>query len=251
MAIETQKFIRKALYVDAVRITAATFEEIATWCQGEIMLPGTDEAGSKGDKKHIKVRVHNPKNPRQTKAFVGDWLLYTEKGYKVYTNKAFRASFDLASEVEYPRVDGDTIVLGPQCFVSKNGSVLNWNGINYVPQTVPEVARSEEELSDPRLTGDPIEDKLAAAMQPQSVEHRIQDATVHSVGPVAADPDPAQGVGAIETDNGVRVGSSDSSPPPVRNGKRVLSLKEQAQLGPDAVRELITSGEAVLEQDAA
>lgn len=93
--IDTQKYIRKPLYVDAVRITTANFEEIAAWCQGEIQ-----ENGPSG-KKCIKVRVHNPKNVRQTQAVVGDWLLYTERGYKVYTNKAFHASFDQV-ETELP-----------------------------------------------------------------------------------------------------------------------------------------------------
>ena len=95
MSITTQQFLRKPLYVDAVRITGANFDEIAVWCQGEVQA---DEVPGKGTtKKYIKVRVHNPKNARQTKAFVGDWLLYTERGYKVYTNKAFHASFDPVS----------------------------------------------------------------------------------------------------------------------------------------------------------
>jgi hypothetical protein len=90
--ISTQRYIRKPLYVDAVRITAANFEEIAAWCQGEIQQ---DDVPGKGmSKKFIRVRVQNPKNPRQTKAFVGDWVLYTETGYKVYTVKAFHAAFD-------------------------------------------------------------------------------------------------------------------------------------------------------------
>lgn len=94
MGVTTTQYIRKPLYVDAVRITSGNFDEIATWCQGEVQQ---DEVPGKGTgKKFIRVRVHNPKNPRQTKAFVGDWLLYTERGYKVYTNKAFHASFDEA-----------------------------------------------------------------------------------------------------------------------------------------------------------
>src|SRR4051812_17353311 len=96
MAIETVRYIRKPLYVDAVRITATNFDEVAAWCQGEILQ---DEVPGKGTtKKYIKVRVHNPKNARQTKAFFGDWLLYTERGYKVYTNKAFHSAFDAVSE---------------------------------------------------------------------------------------------------------------------------------------------------------
>lgn len=92
MDVETVKYIRKPLFVDAVRVTANNFDKISVWCQGEVLL---DEVPGKGiTKKFIKVRVHNPKNVRQTKAFVGDWILYTERGYKVYTNKAFHASFD-------------------------------------------------------------------------------------------------------------------------------------------------------------
>jgi hypothetical protein len=95
--IETQKYARKPLIVSAVRVTAENFEEIASWCQGEIIHENHDNSGSfrsPDSKRYIRVRVHNPKNPRQTKAFVGDWILYTEQGYKVYTNRAFYASFE-------------------------------------------------------------------------------------------------------------------------------------------------------------
>jgi hypothetical protein len=91
MSVTTTQYIRKPLFVAAVRVTGANFDEIASWCQGEEQQ---DEMPDGTGKKFIRVRVHNPKNPRQTKAFVGDWLLYTERGYKVYTNKAFHASFD-------------------------------------------------------------------------------------------------------------------------------------------------------------
>ena len=95
--ISTQRYIRKPLYVDAVRVTAANFEEIAAWCQGEIQQE--DAPGKNTSKKFIRVRVQNPKNPRQTKAFVGDWILYTETGYKVYTVKAFHAAFDKVEDL--------------------------------------------------------------------------------------------------------------------------------------------------------
>jgi hypothetical protein len=95
----TEKYVRKPLYVDAVQVTEANFYDIARWCQAEIR--NIDESpwdrndeNAEPAKEYIHVRVHNPKNPRQTKAFVGDWILYTERGYKVYTEKAFRANFD-------------------------------------------------------------------------------------------------------------------------------------------------------------
>ena len=113
MPIETHRYIRKPLYVDAVRVTSANFVDISEWCQGSI--EDSEVPGEGTGKQYIKVRVHNPKHPRQTKAFIGDWILYTERGYKVYTNKAFRASFDLASEVEpgtlsHTTLTGDPVV---------------------------------------------------------------------------------------------------------------------------------------------
>lgn len=123
MSVTTTKYIRKPLYVAAVRITGANFDEVAAWCQGEVQQ---DEVPGKGTgKKYIRVRVHNPKNPRQTKAFVGDWLLYTERGYKVYTNKAFHASFDEIPR-EFENEDGSgngTVVMGSTEIIS--GVTLN------------------------------------------------------------------------------------------------------------------------------
>src|SRR3954462_3793369 len=94
----TTKYVRKPLYVDAVQVTEQNFVTIARWCFGEIgnidETPVDKSAEAQPSKQYIHVRVHNPKNPRQTKAFVGDWILYTERGYKVYTEKAFFASFE-------------------------------------------------------------------------------------------------------------------------------------------------------------
>lgn len=97
MSITTEKFVRKPMVVDAVEATAENFAELASWCQGEMV---TEEDGTQ----HIHVRVHNPKNPRQTRAYVGDWILYTERGYKVYTPKAFFGSFDRVEVEENPQL---------------------------------------------------------------------------------------------------------------------------------------------------
>lgn len=95
MDIATKKYVRKPLVVEAIQVTSQNFEEVAKWCQGEIVSNNGTEAPEKinpGDQ-HIRVRVHNPLKPRQTQAYVGDWILYTEKGYKIYTPKAFTSSF--------------------------------------------------------------------------------------------------------------------------------------------------------------
>lgn len=94
----TEKYVRKPLFVDAVQVTAENFYDVARWCQAEVRnideSPRSLSDADDPSKEYIHVRVHYPKNPRQTKAFIGDWILYTEKGYKVYAEKAFRANFD-------------------------------------------------------------------------------------------------------------------------------------------------------------
>jgi len=101
----TEKYYRKPLVVDALQVTPENFGAVADWCHGTIMyksdytpLPLVDDmvlrAEIDPDNQYIHVRVLSPKNVRQTRAFVGDWVLSTELGYKVYKEKAFRNSFD-------------------------------------------------------------------------------------------------------------------------------------------------------------
>jgi hypothetical protein len=111
----TKRYVRKPLYVDAVEITEDNFHDIARWCFGEICnideTPVDTNDPVMPSKQYIHVRVHNPKNPRQTRAYVGDWILYTERGYKVYATKAFRANFDEVEEnggAESAEDNGDT-----------------------------------------------------------------------------------------------------------------------------------------------
>lgn len=88
--LATQKYVRKPFYIDAVQVTAQNIAEVAKWADGEVR---TDSNNAQ----YVKVRVHRPLNDRQTKAFVGDWVLYAGTGFKVYTPKAFANSFEQAS----------------------------------------------------------------------------------------------------------------------------------------------------------
>lgn len=94
--METRKFTRKPFEVDAVRVTADNIQEVAKWCQGDIVDNGKED-------KHIKVRVLRVLSEKQTQAFVGDWVLYAGTGYKVYTDKAFRSSFEVLDGVAKDR----------------------------------------------------------------------------------------------------------------------------------------------------
>jgi hypothetical protein len=100
----TDKYVRKPLYVDAVQITEENFSDVARWCTGEVKnldeTPVDPTDAIDPSKQYIHVRVHNPKNPSQTKGKVLDWILYTERGYKVYTPKAFVQNFDRLTDPE-------------------------------------------------------------------------------------------------------------------------------------------------------
>ncbi len=89
--METTKYVRKPFFIDAVQVTEDNLEDVAKWASGDIR---TDNE----NKKYIKVRVYMPKNDRQSKAYIGDWVLYAGTGFKVYTTKAFSASFEVAED---------------------------------------------------------------------------------------------------------------------------------------------------------
>ena len=82
---------RKTFIVEAVQVTADNLREAAQWCEGGLHIPADGPA-------FVKVRVHRPLSERQTRAFVGDWILKTKNSFKVYPEKAFKSSFEEVGE---------------------------------------------------------------------------------------------------------------------------------------------------------
>lgn len=91
MSVVPELYVRKPFEVEAVQVTEDNIGDVADWCDGE--LRSTAENIS-----FVKVKVHRPLTTRQTRAFVGDWILYAGRGFKVYTTKAFEASFEKSDE---------------------------------------------------------------------------------------------------------------------------------------------------------
>jgi hypothetical protein len=89
--LDIQPYSNIPRVVDAVQVTSENLSEVEKWCNGEIRTT-LDE---KGDFiKYIRVNVKRPRYPRQTQAFVGDWVLKSEKdSLKVYTPSGFVNSF--------------------------------------------------------------------------------------------------------------------------------------------------------------
>lgn len=92
MTLSIQKFARVPFFVDAVQVTEENMEEVAEWCGGQIM--DFDETARVKTKRFIKIKVHNPQNPRQTQAFEGDYVLFASKGFKTYNKPAFDRTFE-------------------------------------------------------------------------------------------------------------------------------------------------------------
>lgn len=94
--IELKRYVRNPLVVDAIQVTEDNFLRVAMWCGGRICDKQTGKPSDGPiDPKHqyISVRVHKPMNDRQAQAHLGDHILQTTRGYKIYTDRAFKSSF--------------------------------------------------------------------------------------------------------------------------------------------------------------
>lgn len=95
--MKTEQYLRNPLYVEAVQVTEENFVEVANWCDGVIANNSAEPMFGREvnpSKQHIQVNVNNPITARQTKAYVGDWVLANPRGFKVYTDKAFQTNFE-------------------------------------------------------------------------------------------------------------------------------------------------------------
>lgn len=87
--MQIQKFQRKPFSVEGVKVTEENIAEVAKWCLGEV------QTNEKTNKQHIRVDAHRPLTERQTMAIPGDWVLFYNRGFKVYTESAFSRNFEL------------------------------------------------------------------------------------------------------------------------------------------------------------
>ncbi len=98
-------YVRTPLPVRALQITEENIEAVAKWCGGEIRT----RAHENGALSYIKLRVIRPSNLRQTQGFVGDWVLQSEFGYKVYVNTAFEKNF-VSAALKHPGLTADLVL---------------------------------------------------------------------------------------------------------------------------------------------
>lgn len=96
MSIETTEYVRKPFHVRGVQVTKANFKEVAKWCGGRIHTIHEERGGKEHTTDYIKIDVKHAATPRQTQAFVGDYVLKSDSGFKIYTEATFERTFDEA-----------------------------------------------------------------------------------------------------------------------------------------------------------
>lgn len=100
-ALKIEHYSRIPFPVEVVELTEENLRAAAKWCGGQIRhitknVP-SDEGTVEPEKvrvPYVKVHVVNPQNDRQTKGFVGDRILKSDSGFKVYGERAFLNAFE-------------------------------------------------------------------------------------------------------------------------------------------------------------
>src|SRR5687767_10988775 len=97
--LSTGKYTRRSFEVEAIRVTNRNFDEVAEWCGGAIVV-GDDKEDT-----YIKASVAYGRTERQTRAYVGDWVLKMgQKSFKIYTDKSFRKCFERLPSINIENV---------------------------------------------------------------------------------------------------------------------------------------------------
>lgn len=94
MSIVTSRFVRKPFFVNAIPVTSENMSDIAEWCKGRVMKTTPKPEDGVRPVPYIKVDVKHAQNEKQTRAFVGDYVLQSGSVFKVYTETAFMNSFE-------------------------------------------------------------------------------------------------------------------------------------------------------------
>lgn len=101
--MDIKTFDRKPFSVEAVQVTRENMREVAEWCGGTVETKVTPTKNGSKREKFVKVPTSKPMNEKQTQAFVSDWVLLSDKKFKVYIHRAFVHTFQ--EQIVYTEAD--------------------------------------------------------------------------------------------------------------------------------------------------
>jgi hypothetical protein len=91
--MQTTKFLRKPLSVEAVQVTEGNMAQIAEWANGTLYTDVLDPA-----EWYIDIKVIHPLRRKECRAHIGEWILKSKQGFKIYSDRAFQKGFEPAWE---------------------------------------------------------------------------------------------------------------------------------------------------------
>jgi hypothetical protein len=149
--VKTDKFQRKPFIVEAVQVTAENMAEVAQWTKGTVTStdPAIAEQLKKPVQTWIQIDTQQPMNDRQQQAFVGDWVLYANRGFKIYTPKAFERTFEAVFKPE----DKQTVVIHTDD--NRHGELPKGNPKDVAERHINRSAESGEFVSDKEAAANP------------------------------------------------------------------------------------------------
>ena len=82
-------WVRNSFSVEAVQVTGENIRAVASWCEGSV---GQTQSKTY-PKAYIGLCTVQYNKVRQTKAYVSDWILKTDEGFKHYRDQSFRTTY--------------------------------------------------------------------------------------------------------------------------------------------------------------
>jgi hypothetical protein len=91
VTLKTKTFVPRSFPIEGIEVKADNIEEVAKWCFGDVRSGSKKKEGPV--EKYIKIRVYRLQDKSESRAFVGDTILYFASGFKVFTRAQFEKSY--------------------------------------------------------------------------------------------------------------------------------------------------------------
>jgi hypothetical protein len=111
--MQIEEFWRIPFPVKGVQVTEENMQEVANWCRGKVNVEAVGTVDNASPRRFIKVKVEKAITDKQTRARVGDYVLRSPSGFKVYTEQAFLKCFGQKREEVLPYASPDEPAITP------------------------------------------------------------------------------------------------------------------------------------------
>jgi hypothetical protein len=83
------RYVRKNANIEAARVNLAELSKIRDWCDGSILA--SDASENAGRSLFIEIKLPRQlRAKKRSRAYVGDWIVKDDEGFKVYSDDEFR-----------------------------------------------------------------------------------------------------------------------------------------------------------------